>query len=300
MIVEEKLDGWNNHLIKTDEVIYPQSKDDKAPKNYFLGIFCGSRGSGKSFLFTKLLKTLEEKKVYLNDKVVPQRIILISSTAHSDSNKIFKTLKNLDWDNDVIEDYNDDLLFMKMDELKNDLDHSKDYKLYREAWKNFIQCKDIEDLSDDEIKLLYSYDFIPFKEFPKPKYPDGFLIHWIIDDMLGTNIFKNGRSAFTNLCIRNRHIIPGNIIIAIQSIMNVPKTIRLNANLLALFKFSDYETILEDVYPLFSAFVKEQQFKELYEYATKEPHSALVIDATHGKPIFKKNFDKILNIHEEA
>ena len=41
MIVEEKLDGWNNNLIKTDDVIYPQCKDDKAPKNYFLGIFCG-------------------------------------------------------------------------------------------------------------------------------------------------------------------------------------------------------------------------------------------------------------------
>ena len=48
MIVEENLDGWNNNLIKTDEVIYPQSTDDKAPKNYFLGIFCGSRGSGKA------------------------------------------------------------------------------------------------------------------------------------------------------------------------------------------------------------------------------------------------------------
>ena len=24
------------------------------------------------------------------------------------------------------------------------------------------------DLNDDELKLLYSYDFIPFKEFPKP------------------------------------------------------------------------------------------------------------------------------------
>jgi hypothetical protein len=78
--------------------------------------------------------------------------------------------------------------------------------------------------------------------------------------------------------------------------MNVPKTIRLNANLLALFKFADSETVLEDVYPLFSAFVKEEQFKELYEYATKEPYNALVIDATRGKPIFKKNFDKILNI----
>jgi hypothetical protein len=296
MIVEENLEGWNNIPVKSKEVIYPQSKDDKAPKNYFLGIFCGSRGSGKSYLFTKLLKTLEEKKVYLDDKLVPQRIILISSTANSDSNLIFKTLKNLDWDNDVIDDYNDDLLIMKMDELKTDLNHSKDYKLYKEAWKKFIHCKDIDELDDDELKLLYSYDFIPFKEFPKPKYPDGFLIHWIIDDMLGTNIFKNGRSAFTNLCIRNRHIIPGNIIIAIQSIMNVPKTIRLNANLLALFKFADSDTVLEDVYPLFSAFIKENEFKELYEYSTKEPFNALVIDATRGKPIFKKNFDKVLHI----
>ena len=296
MIIEESLNGWNNKPVKTAEVVYPQSKDDKAPKNYFLGIFCGSRGSGKSYLFTKLLKTLEEQKAYLGDKLIPQRIILISSTAHSDSNRIFKTLKNLDWDNDVIEDYDDELLKMKMDDLKHDLDHAKDYKIYREAWKNFMKCKSIDSLSDDELKILYSYDFMPFKEFPKPKYPDGFLIHWIIDDMLGTNIFKNGRSAFTNLCIRNRHIIPGNIIIAIQSIMSVPKTIRLNANLLALFKFADSNKVLEDVYPLFSAFVKEEEFKELYEYSTKEPHDALVIDATRGKPIFKKNFDKVLNL----
>jgi hypothetical protein len=296
MIIEENVNGWNNKPVKTDDVIYPQSKDDKAPKNYFLGIFCGSRGSGKSYLFTKLLKTLEEQKAYLGDKLIPQRIILISSTAHSDSNRIFKTLKNLDWDNDVIEDYDDDLLKIKMDELKHDLDHAKDYKLYKEAWNNFLKCKSIDSLSDDELKILYSYDFTPFKEFPKPKFPDGFLIHWIIDDMLGTNIFKNGRSAFTNLCIRNRHIIPGNIIIAIQSIMSVPKTIRLNANLLALFKFADSNKVLEDVYPLFSAFVKEDAFKELYEYATQEPHDALVIDATRGKPIFKKNFDKVLNL----
>jgi hypothetical protein len=296
MIIEENLQGWNNNPVKTADVVYPQSKDDKAPKNYFLGIFCGSRGSGKSYLFTKLLKTLEEQKAYLGDKLVPQRIILISSTAHSDSNRIFKTLKNLDRDNDVLEDYDDDLLKMKMDELKHDLEHAKDYKLYRKAWKNFIECKSIDKLSDDELKLLYTYDFMPFKEFPKPKYQDGFLIHWIIDDMLGTNIFKNGRSAFTNLCIRNRHIIPGNIIIAIQSIMSVPKTIRMNANLLALFKFADSNKVLEDVYPLFSAFVKEDAFKELYEYATDKPHDALVIDATRGQPIFKRNFDKVLNL----
>ena len=48
MIVEENVLGWNNIPVKTDEVIYPQAKDDKAPKNYFLGIFCGCKGSGRS------------------------------------------------------------------------------------------------------------------------------------------------------------------------------------------------------------------------------------------------------------
>ena len=47
--------------------------------------------------------------------------------------------------------------------------NTKDYKLYKEAWKHFIDCKNIDELDDDELKLLYSYDFIPFKEFPKPK-----------------------------------------------------------------------------------------------------------------------------------
>ena len=49
-----------------------------------------------------------------------------------------------------------------MSELKSDLDHWKDYKLQKEAWKHFIDCKSIEESDDDELKLLYSYDFIPF------------------------------------------------------------------------------------------------------------------------------------------
>lgn len=296
MITELSLTGWDNNPVKSEKVIYPQSKDKNSPKNYFLALFVGARGSGKSYLFTKLLKTLEEKKLYLNDKEIPQRIILICSTAHSDSNKVFKNLKNLDWDNDVIDDYNDDELIYKMEELKTDLQHSKDYKEYKTAWENFKKCKNIDELNDDELRLLYKYNFTKFKEMEKPKYPDGFVIHWIVDDMVGTNIFKNGRSVFTNLCIRNRHIIPGNIIIATQSIMSIPKTIRLNSNLIALFKFANKESILEDVYPTVSAYITEDKFKELYEYATTDPHSALVIDGTGNQILFKKNFDKLLSV----
>ena len=45
-----------------------------------------------------------------------------------------------------------------------------------------------------------------------------------------------------------------------------------------------------------SAFITEEQLKDLYDYAVSENHNALVIDATKGKPIFKKNFESILKI----
>ena len=297
MISETKINEWDNKLIKYGKVKYPQSLDENTPQNYFLAIFCGSRGSGKTFLISKLLKTLEKKKIYDNGKVVPQRIILICSTAHSDSNKIFQSLKNLDWESDVIEDYNDISLLNKMEELKTDLEASKDYKLYRDVWKKFKIIDDVDKLTMDEMLLLNKYDFVPFKEIPKPKYPEGFITHYLIDDMLGTNIFKNGRSVFTNLCIRNRHVTPSNVLISTQSMMMIPKTIRLNANLIVLFKFANKQSVLDDIYPSISAFITEEEFKELYTYATSEPHDALVIDSTKGKPIFKRNFDNILHIN---
>ena len=49
MISEQNLEGWDNNPVKFSNVKYPQTKDDNAPKNFFLAIFCGSRGSGKTY-----------------------------------------------------------------------------------------------------------------------------------------------------------------------------------------------------------------------------------------------------------
>eukprot|EP00960_Hanusia_phi_P077637 768721-Hanusia_phi.AAC.4 len=121
MIEEEKIEEWDNRPVRCKKVIYPQCLDDNAPSNYFVGIWCGARGTGKTFLATKLLKTLEEKGIYFDGEKVPQRIILICSTARSDSNKVFETLKNIDWENDIIEDYSDEALKKKIEEVQNDL-----------------------------------------------------------------------------------------------------------------------------------------------------------------------------------
>jgi len=293
MINEININGWNNNMVAHPKLIYPQCNDEGAPKNYFVALFIGARGSGKTYLLTKLLKTFEEKKCYLNGVDIPQRIILISPTAHSDSNQIFKSLSNLDWDVDVITEYSDIILKDKMEEVKKDLLESKEYKEYKRVWAKFKKVK-VKNLTDDECELLVKYNFEDFEDLPAPKYPAGFLLHFVIDDMIGSNIFKNGRSAFTNLVIRNRHVIPGNIIIATQAIMQIPKTIRLNANLIVMFKFANKKSVIEDIHPVVSAYVTEEKLLELYEYATKEAHDALVIDGTSSKIVFKKNFDKLL------
>ena len=74
------------------------------------------------------------------------------------------------------------------------------------------------------------------------------------------------------------------------------KNNKIKPNLIALFKFANKNTILDDIYPTMSAFITEEQFKNLYDYATDESYNALVIDATKGRPIFKKNFESILKI----
>ena len=295
MINEININGWNNKVVTHPKLVYPQCNDDGAPRNYFVALFVGARGSGKTYLLTKLLKTFEEKKCYMDGTEIPQRIILISPTAHSDSNQIFKSLKNLDWDIDVITEYSDDVLKRKMEEVKTELLQSKEYKEYKRVWAKFKKVK-VKELTDDECELLMKYDFEDFEDIPPPKYPDGFLVHWIVDDMIGSNIFKNGRSAFTNLVIRNRHVIPGNIIIATQSIMQIPKTIRLNSNLIVMFKFANKQAVINDVYPVVSAYVTEEKLMELYEHATKEAHDALVIDGTGSKILFKKNFNVLLEL----
>jgi hypothetical protein len=296
MINEINIKGWNNDIVNHPKVVYPQCNDSGAPKNYFVSLFVGARGSGKTYLLTKLLKTFEEKKCYKDGEEVPQRIVLISPTAHSDSNVIFKSLKNLDWDIDVLTEYSDEILKDKIKEIKKDIDEAKEYKEYEKCYKKFKKVN-IDKLTDDECELLYKYDFEKFEDIPEPKYPNGFLLHWVIDDMIGSNIFKHGKSAFTNLVTRNRHVIPGNIIIATQAIMMVPKTIRLNSNLIVLFKFANKKQVIDDIHPVVSAYVTEDQLMELYEYATSEAHNALVIDGTSSKIIFKKNFDKILELN---
>ena len=71
MISEQSLEGWDNNPVEFSNVKYPQTKDDNAPKNFFLAIFCGSRGSGKTYFlndriqFVNSLGNISSSSVYV-------------------------------------------------------------------------------------------------------------------------------------------------------------------------------------------------------------------------------------------
>ena len=57
IISEQSLDGWEsweNIPVKFSNVNYPQTKDNNAPQNFFVAIFCCVCGFGKTYLLTKL------------------------------------------------------------------------------------------------------------------------------------------------------------------------------------------------------------------------------------------------------
>jgi hypothetical protein len=285
MIVEEqKILGWTNDLPKYKKSKYPQPLDNNLPYHYNVSIFCGSRGSGKTFLAVKYLYELEKRGI---EGGIPPRIVLISPTAKSDSNKIFEVLKSLD-DNDIIEEYTDEILKNKMAELRQDLDEGIEYQYYRKLYERFYKSRSLKGFSYEDLMLLEKNNYEMIQE---PKYPNGFITFLIVDDCACSGIFKNGKSYFTNICIKNRHNssvnIPMNILIAVQQIFNIPKTIRLNANVICLFKFGNKSTILDDLYPLVSAWTTPEQFEVLYDKATEQEHGCLIIDITKQKPIFK-------------
>ena len=154
-----------------------------------------------------------------------------------------------------------------------------------------MKSKTLKGFSYEDLLLL---DKNNYEEIEPPKYPNGFVTFLIVDDCACSDIFKNGKSYFTNLCIKNRHNssinIPMNILICVQQIFNIPKTIRLNANVICLFKYGNKKVILDDLYTLVSAWTTPEEFEAYYDKATAEEHGNLIVDITKGRPLFKKGW----------
>lgn len=300
-IVTEHIENWDNRPVPHKKNKYPLPVDKNSPRMYFVCLAVGSRGSGKTFSIVKLIKQYEKYGI-MNQQTqekCAQRVILFSPTV--EANPIFNSLKHLD-ENDIITNYTDDKLVNVIDDIKHENDETKEYQRRLALYHKFIKHSKKKPEKLAQIftpEELMELELMDYDKPQEPTYPNGCVVFMVLDDLIGSSAFKSvGKSALTNLVLKNRHL-GINIMIATQSLKSIPKPIRLNTSLFILYRFSNKKIITDDLYTEVSGKLKEDEFEQMYEYATKDDHDAFVMDFTGTSKdlMFRKNFSEALKIN---
>lgn len=288
------LDNVNLHFKKNK---YPIPLNENLPRMFLLGLWCGSRGSGKTWSLCQMLKQYERWGIY-DTKLkcnVDQRIILFSPT--TSANPVFTSLKHLDED-DIIETYSDARLLEVINEISEEKEATDKYQRQMKLFKKFCKLKKVDDLSSEELVELELMGYEPPTEC---RYKNGLVTFLILDDLIGSSAFKQtGKSALTNLCLKNRHL-GVNVCICCQSIKCIPKAIRTNTSLFIVFKFASRKIIVDDIYCELSNQLTIENFEKMLIFATEDDHDSLIIDFSQPKgKRFKKNWNTVLTIKNGA
>lgn len=295
MIVEKAIPNINNHMITIQKKPVPQSSNKSLPLLFNTQLYIGSKGRGKSYSLVSLLNMYENSKISDGTFEYKIRTILIAPTAYSSANSIYQTLKSLD-PNDIHLQYSDELLQKILDDIKARKDEFQEFQDYKKVFDKFKKNKNVKKLKNDDLLLLETYEFEPPEQIFGDMKPE--LNFLIFDDLIGTGAFnKKAKSLLTNLTIKHRHLLT-NLIFTTQSFKQIPPTIRTNIDIFVIFKSASYAEILDKIYEDLSGYLKKDEFKELYEYATKDAHDALVIiNNSMGKGMdLRRNWDKKLEL----
>lgn len=287
MIIEQPIQTLPPPEFKISKRKEPQSNNTDMPPLFFSCLVVGSKNSGKTFAITQLLKLFEDNEIYdINGNKLEQRIIIFSPTAQTESNIVFKNLKNLD-NTDIHLDFSDELLEEVINDIKEHIDEVNEYDKYMRLLNKFYKSND--NLTDEEYFILYKNDFEPIEE------KRHIITHLIFDDLIGDRqAFKKSRdNGLVKLLLKHRHLYT-NIFITSQYINSIPPVIKNNIDIFCLFRYANLKEILLKFYPIVSGVMLEDQFKELYLHATQEKFNFLTIishNALKGKILIRKNWN---------
>jgi hypothetical protein len=306
MIVESIIKGLKNEPITLkDETV--ESTNPYLPKLFNCGMWIGAKGTGKTWSLVRLLRHYEDSPIVdKKGRIHEMRTILFCPTGNSNFNSIYKSLKTLDQEKDIILDYSDDKLLEILDEIAEEEKEIKEYYKYLKSYERFKKNK----MKDKDLLFLDKYDFKDpidllnekdnLLKMMKPKYKQYRINFLIFDDLVGDpRAFKRNNGRLNNLTIKCRHH-HCSMLFTTQYPKAIPPTIRANIDTWVLFRFASKERVLEQVYPEISSLITIEHFEELYTYATKtSSHDALVID-NHGKSNtdmkFRKNWNVVLKV----
>jgi hypothetical protein len=239
-----------------------------------------------------MVRHYEKQKIKRDNTEYKLRTHLISSTI--DTNPIFKSLESLDMEKDSHDDYRDEVLQKIIKDIREKKEKYDEYIKYQDYYKIFFKTPEskLDELYDEKpeiFHLLDQYDYVYPSQFPiDDESPELNII--ILDDLLGSSAFtRRTKIVLMNALIKNRHSGISFAILA-QRIKAVPKSIRLNCNVIQLCKFQNQNVILNDLYEEVSNYLTLEDFYSMYLYCLAKPYGSLIIDMSDKEKQFSCNF----------
>ena len=278
-VASTKIKSIANETIK-DGSDDKRSIPDGLFKPHMTWMISGKTGSGKSTALIRMLKAYCDAGVF-------QKVILISPTAAYDAKYKMLPLS------EVHEEYSDDLLNQIIDEQKDDIEKYKqtqdDMKLYDKFMKEKRMTK-------KELLRLYTMMNPLTEEFEKPvqefdKVP---FTAVILDDLGGTSAFRNGNNALNSIVCKSRHYLT-NFFVCVQHPYQCPRALRSQCSHVMLFATKD-KKLLEELAKENCSHLTPDEFIQLFQHSTGEPHSFMLCDFKRNE--VRKNFNELLRINK--
>lgn len=284
-------------LVKLKNVSIPDVANNIPPYQYrnypkqgfplhFRMCIIGGVGAGKTTFLLKFLKWYDKQKAF-------DRCIFFSPTLEGENKgESFIEAKH-NFELEIYKHYNDASLREEASMMKQKIEDWKMWELKKEIWKKFKRVKSTDELDLDELMILESMGW----EEPQNEFPNGYPSHiLILDDLVGAKgVFSaNCRGFLTEFILQSRHH-SCSVVILSQVFKNfLPAQLRQGSfDKWVLFstKSKHRESIAEEM----SDKIETDKFLAIWDYATSNTHSALVVD--YIAPIdfmFRKGLDYLI------
>ena len=279
-VASTKIKSIANETIK-DGSDDKRSIPDGLFKPHMTWMISGKTGSGKSTALIRMLKAYCDAGVF-------QKVVLISPTAAYDMK--YKMLPLTD----VHEDYSDELLNQIMEEQKEDLD---EYQQNEDDLKLYNKYMTSKRLTNKELLRLYTMMNPMTEELEQPvqRFDKKPFTAVILDDLGGTPAFRNGNNFLNSIVCKSRHYMT-NFFVCVQHPYQCPRALRSQCSHVMLFATKD-KKLLEELAKENCSHLAPEQFVQLFQHATSEPHSFMLCDFKHNE--IRKNFDEVLKITKQ-
>ena len=288
-VSEKRLPNLPNKDLKVRQA-KPREVPEGMSRLAFLGLICGSRGTGKTNCMINMVLKYDSTESF-------DYVYLYSPTYYNDPK--YHLLDDMNAELIVRPDFDTNEFAGVRNEIDGRIEDWKKWEEYKKIYARFKKHRGPVDKFDpEELMLLYENDFQP----PDPeKYKNGApTCLFIFDDLNYNKALYSNTSRDPNdpkkFFILHRHKLCSVLFLCQTYKSGVPKQLRNNLSLMILFA-NKSEQMKKEIAEELSSHVSPDDFIKLWLHACSVPHEFLMVDYDGPREyMFRKNFDTVLSV----